>query len=47
MLWLSSHFTNVLYYVQLERRCGSDGSGSFITTLENSNEDVSSDDELP
>ena len=42
MLWLSSHFTNVLYYVQLERRCG-----SFITTLENSNEDVSSDDELP
>ena len=38
MLWLSSHFTNVLYYVQLERRRGSDGSGSFITSLENLDE---------
>ena len=47
MLWLSSHFTNALYFVQLERRGGSDGSGSFSTSLENFDEDVSSNEELP
>ena len=47
MLWLSSHFTNALYFVQLERRRGTDGSGSSSTSLENLDEDVSSDEELP
>lgn len=47
VLWLSSHFTNALYFVQLERRRGTDGSGSSSTSLENLDEDVSSDEELP
>ena len=47
VLWLSSHFTKALYFVQLERRRGTDGSGSSSTSLENLDEDVSSDEELP
>ena len=47
MLWLSSHFTNALYFVQLERRRGTAGSGSSSTSLENLDEYVSSDEELP
>lgn len=47
VLWLSSHFTNALYFVQLERRRGTVGSGSSSTSLENLDGDVSSDEELP
>ena len=47
VLWLNSHFTNALYFVQLERRRGTHGSGSSSTSLENLDEDVSSDEELP
>ena len=42
-----SHFTDALCFVQLERRNGSDGSGSSSTSLENLDEDVSSDEESP
>ena len=42
-----SHFTDALYFVQLERRRGSDGSGSSSTSLENLDEDVSSDEQSP
>lgn len=41
------NLTNASYFVQLERRRGSDGSGSSSTSLENLDEDVSSDEESP
>lgn len=41
------NLTNASYFVQLERRRGSDGSGSSNTSLENLDEDFSSDEESP
>lgn len=47
LLYSTVNLTNTSYFVQLERRRGSDGSGSSNTSLENLDEDFSSDEESP
>ena len=47
LLYSTVNVTNASYFVLFERRCGSDGSGSSSTSLENLDEDFSSDEESP
>lgn len=47
LLYSTVNVTNASYFVLFERQCGSDGSGSSSTSLENLDEDFSSDEESP
>lgn len=47
LLYSTVNLTNASYFVQLERRRGSDGSGLSDTSLENLDEDFSSYQESP